>query len=79
MRVLLDGEVLADSRAGEGAVRDRAAAAVVLPVDDVRMDLLDRVRRRRDAPTRGEASYLVAPAVEQDVAWHIPIPITTAS
>jgi uncharacterized protein (DUF427 family) len=72
VRVLLDGQVLADSRCALALFESGLRPRWYLPLDHVRTDLLMPSSKRTKCPYKGEARYFDVRSngrVEEDVAW----------
>jgi len=72
VRVMLGGEVIADSTRAVRVLETRHSAVVYLPRDDVRMELLERTDHESFCPFKGEASYWTLRAGDQsleNVVW----------
>jgi uncharacterized protein (DUF427 family) len=74
VRVLLDGQVLADSHRPLLVFETGHPVRYYLPPGDVRIDLLDRSPKRSLCAYKGEASYWSAPGAD-DIAWFYPDPL----
>jgi uncharacterized protein (DUF427 family) len=77
VRVLLDGEVLADSRRALGLFETGLPPRWYLPVEDVRTELLEPSAKKTRCAYKGSASYWnvrVGDRVEEDVVWTYPDP-----
>jgi uncharacterized protein (DUF427 family) len=78
VRVELDGEVLADSRAPFLLFETKLPTRYYLPREDVRTDLLAPTDTHTRCPYKGVASYWSAELggqVHADIAWTYPDPI----
>jgi uncharacterized protein (DUF427 family) len=73
VRVLKDGEVLADSRDAKVLFETGLPPRYYLPVEDVRMELLEPSEKKTRCAYQGEATYWSA-AGEKDVVWSYPNP-----
>lgn len=73
VRVLVDGEVLADSRRAKVLFETGLPPRHYLPADDVRMELLRPSEKRTTCAYKGHARYWSA-AGEEDVVWSYPDP-----
>jgi uncharacterized protein (DUF427 family) len=73
VRVLVDGELLADSRRGKMLFETGLPPRYYLPAEDVRMDLLQPSEKRTTCAYKGHARYWSA-AGEEDVVWSYPDP-----
>ena len=78
VRVMLDGEVLADSERPMMLFEPPLPARYYLPPEDVRMELLRPTDTQTFCAYKGEASYLSAPGAE-DVAWTYRAPLREAA
>jgi uncharacterized protein (DUF427 family) len=77
VRVLLDGEVVADSIRAKALFETGLPTRYYFPPDDVRLDLLEPSSTRTRCAYKGSASYWhvrVGDAVHDDVAWSYPLP-----
>lgn len=74
VRVLIDGEVYADSRRPLLVFETGHPTRYYLPPEDVRLDLMERSETRSLCAYKGEASYWSAPAAD-DVAWYYADPL----
>lgn len=77
VRVLLDGEVLADSMRALGLFETALPPRWYLPPEDVRLDLLEPSAKKTRCAYKGAASYWhvrVSDRVEQDAVWSYPEP-----
>ena len=74
VRVLHDGEVLAESDRSLDLHETGIPPRLYVPRDDVRMELLTPSTTTTHCPFKGDATYLNAPGV-QDVAWTYEEPI----
>ncbi|HST17772.1 MAG TPA: DUF427 domain-containing protein [Gaiellaceae bacterium] len=74
VRVLLDGECLADSRRAKGLFETGHPARWYIPPGDVRLDLLDPSPTQTLCAYKGAASHFHALG-HQDVAWTYPEPL----
>jgi uncharacterized protein (DUF427 family) len=78
VRVLVDGEVVADSHRPWLLFETGLPVRYYLPKLDVRMDLLDPTDTQTRCPYKGEASYWSVRAggkVHEDLAWSYPRPL----
>ncbi|MEZ5102294.1 MAG: DUF427 domain-containing protein, partial [Thermoleophilia bacterium] len=77
VRVLLDGEVLADSRRARVLYETSLPPRYYLPIEDVRVDLLEPSPTRTRCAYKGEASYWharVGGRLVDDLVWSYPEP-----
>jgi len=74
VRVLLDGECLADTRRAKALFETGHPPRWYIPPDDVRLDLLDASATRTLCAYKGAASHFHALGHE-DVAWTYPEPL----
>ena len=74
IRVLIDGEVVADSRRPVVLVETGLPVRWYLPPGDVRTDRMEPSDRRTLCAYKGEARYWSAPGLP-DVAWYYPDPL----
>jgi uncharacterized protein (DUF427 family) len=78
IRVMLGGEVVADSQRPTLLFETSLPARYYLPRDDVRMELLEPTASRTRCPYKGKAVYWSARVGDQtwpDVVWSYPDPI----
>lgn len=78
VRVVVAGEVVAESRRPVVLFETGLPPRYYLPLPDVRMDLLRRTRTTSQCPYKGEASYwsvVVRGRVLDDVVWCYPTPL----
>jgi uncharacterized protein (DUF427 family) len=68
VRVLIDGEAVADSTRAKVLFETNLPPRYYLPVEDVRMDLLVRSEKQTTCAYKGEASYWSV-GEEDDVVW----------
>lgn len=81
VRVLLDGELLADSRRARVLHETSLPPRHYLPLEDVRTDLLEPSATRTRCAYKGEASYWharVGDRIEDDLVWSYPDPAREA-
>ncbi len=77
IRVLLDGETVADTRRALRVLETSHPPVYYLPPDDVRMDLLEEAAERSYCEWKGEARYYTLRHrvhVLRNVAWSYPDP-----
>jgi uncharacterized protein (DUF427 family) len=77
IRVLLDGEVLAETTRALRVLETSHPPVYYLPREDVRMDLLEETERRSSCEWKGEARYFTVRAggrALRDAAWSYPRP-----
>lgn len=77
VRVLLDGEVLADSRRAKVLFEAALPPRYYLPSEDVRSDLLVPSSSRTRCAYKGSASYWhvrIGDRLEDDLVWSYPVP-----
>jgi uncharacterized protein (DUF427 family) len=82
VRVVVAGEVVADSRRPSVLFETGLPARYYLPKADVRMDLLEPTETETRCPYKGLASYYsarIGPTVVQDIAWCYRHPIPECS
>jgi uncharacterized protein (DUF427 family) len=75
VRVLLDGECIADSTRATALFETGHPARWYLPIEDVRMDLLEPSDTETLCAYKGRASHFHAPG-HKDVAWTYPEPLS---
>ena len=81
VRVVLDGETVADSRRVKLMHETRHLPVYYFPEEDVRMDLLEATDHTTTCPFKGEASYWsvrVGENVAENAVWSYPEPIESA-
>lgn len=77
LRVVVEGEVLAETRRGLRVLETAGAPVYYFPPDDVRMDLLEPSPHRSFCEWKGRAVYLSYRGPTRqiaDVAWSYPAP-----
>jgi uncharacterized protein (DUF427 family) len=77
VRVLLDGEVLADTRRAKVLFETGLPPRYYLPAEDVRLELLEPSSTRTRCAYKGSASYWhvrVGDRLEDDLVWSYPEP-----
>jgi uncharacterized protein (DUF427 family) len=77
VRILLDGQVLADTRRSRALFESNLPTRWYIPQEDVRMDLLETSTTRTRCAYKGSASHFHAQlrgALHEDVAWTYPEP-----
>jgi uncharacterized protein (DUF427 family) len=78
VRVVIGGEVIADSRRPLVLEETRCPTRFYLPRPDVRLDLLERTATRTHCPYKGDASYWsvrIGGQVVVDAAWSYEDPL----
>ena len=81
IRVVVDGEVIADSRRAMLLQESGLQPIYYFPPDDVRTDLFERSDKHTHCPKKGDASYYtlrVGERVVKDAAWYYPEPLDGA-
>lgn len=78
IRVLLDGQLLAESRRPVALFETRLPTRWYLPADDVRLDLLTRSETVTRCPYKGETSNYWSFGRHADIAWCYGDPIAAA-
>ena len=81
VRVMLGGQIVADSRRVKLMHETRHLPVYYFPEEDVRMDLLEATDRTTTCPFKGEASYWsvrVGENVAENAVWSYPDPIESA-
>ena len=78
VRVLRDGEVVADSREALVLEEARYPPVYYLPRRDVRMERLERSSRHTHCPHKGEASYFSFKGGPENAVWSYEHPIPQA-
>lgn len=82
VRVMIDGETVADSRSPRLLFETNHPVRYYLPHDDVRMDLLVPSETRSRCPYKGPASYWsvkIGDEIYQDMVWGYMAPIPECS
>jgi uncharacterized protein (DUF427 family) len=81
IRVVVEGETIADSRRAMLLQESGAQPTYYLPPDDVRAEVLEPTDTHTHCPKKGDASYYtvrVGDTVLEDVAWYYPEPLPDA-
>ena len=82
VRVMLNGETVADSSAMKIMHETRHLPVYYFPVDDVRMDLLEKTDHTTHCPYKGDASYWsvkIGDRVAENAMWSYEDPIDGAA
>lgn len=78
VRVVLGGEIIADTRRARFLFETRLPTRYYIPVEDVRMDLLVASEKQTQCPYKGKARYYSAKIGDrffEDIVWTYPDPI----
>lgn len=78
LRVLLHGEVIADTRSAKVLHETHIRPRWYVPAEDVRAELLEESDHSTHCPYKGDASYKSVRAgdgLEQNIAWFYPEPL----
>ena len=79
MRVVLGGEVVAESARSKRVLETSHPPVYYIPLEDIRSGVLSRTARRTVCEFKGTASYWTVSSgdrVEEDAAWSYPDPST---
>ena len=77
VRAVIDGEVVIDTTAGKLLHESNILPALYVPIEDVRMDLLEPTDHQTFCPFKGEAAYWsvrIEDRVEENAVWSYPDP-----